>query len=64
MRVLDVQGIGNVLCDPEIAKEDIVDIDDEFLFCLGNLATSANQWFFGAHNFNAYCEAERLPDKK
>ena len=49
---------------PWIAKEDIVDIDDEFLFCLGNLATSANQWFFGAHNFNAYCEAERLPDKK
>ena len=43
LRVLDVQGIGNVLCDPEIPKEDIVDIDDEFLFCLGNLATSANQ---------------------
>ena len=33
LMVLDIQGIGNVLCDPEIATEDIVDIDDEFLFC-------------------------------
>ena len=30
--VLDIQGIGNVLCDPEIATEDIIDIDDEFAF--------------------------------
>ena len=27
---LDIQGIGSVLCDPKIATEDIVDIDDEF----------------------------------
>ena len=47
--VLDIQGIGNILCDPEIAAEDIVDIDDEFLFCLGNLVTNAIQAFLGAH---------------
>ena len=29
--VLDIQGIGNILCDPEIATEDIVDINDGFL---------------------------------
>ena len=34
--VLDIQGIGNILCDPEIVTKDIVNIDDEFLFCLGN----------------------------
>ena len=28
-----LQVIGDVLCGPEIATEDIVDIDDEFLFC-------------------------------
>ena len=47
--VLDIQGIGNILCDPEIAAEDIVDIDDEFLFCLDNLVTNAIQAFLGAH---------------
>ena len=36
LMVLDIQGIGNILCDPEIVTEDIVNIDDEFLFCLGN----------------------------
>ena len=45
--VLDIQGISNTLCDPEIATEDIIDFDDEFLFCLGNLATI--QAFVGAH---------------
>ena len=44
--VLDIQGIGTVLYDREIATENIVDVDDEFLFCLGNLATNAIQAFF------------------
>ena len=39
LMVFDIQGIGIVLCDPEIATEDILDIDDKFLFCLGNLET-------------------------
>ena len=62
--VLDIQDIGNVLRDPEIATEDIVDIDGKFLFCLGNLATNAIQAFPGAHECNAYCEAVNLPDKE
>ena len=64
LMVLDIQGIGNILCDPEIATEHIVDIDDEFLFCLGNLATNAIQAFLGAHECNAYCEAVNIPDKE
>ena len=64
LMVPDIQGIGNVLCDPEIATEDVVDIDDEFLFCLGNLATNTIQAFLGAHECNAYCEAVNLPDKE
>ena len=62
--VLDVQGIGNVLCNPEIAIEEIVDIDDELLFCFGNLATNATQTFLGGHECKAYCEAVNLPDKE
>ena len=62
--VLDIQGIGNILRDPEIATEDIADIDNEFLFCLGNLANKAIQAFLGAPECNAYCEAINLPDKE
>ena len=62
--VLDIQGIGNVLCDPEYAKKDIVDINDKFLFCLGNFATNAIQAFLCVHECNAYSEAVNLPDKK
>ena len=64
--LLVIQGIGNILCDPENATEDIevVDIDDEVLFCLGNLATNAIQEFLGAHECNAYCEVVTLPGKE
>ena len=62
LMVLDIWGIGIILRDPEIATEDIVDIDDDF-FCLGNLAINAIQAFLGAHECNAYCEAANIPDK-
>ena len=61
--VLDIQGIRNILCDPEIAAKDTVHIDDEFLFCLGNLASNAIQAFLGAHESNAYGEVVNIPDK-
>ena len=38
--ILDIQQIGSVICDSEIATENTIDIDNEFLFCLGNLASS------------------------
>ena len=61
--VLDIHCIGKISCDPEIAAEEIVDIDDEFSFCLGNLlVTNAIQPFLDAHQLNAYCEAVNLPD--
>ena len=64
--LLVIQGIGNILCDPENATEDIevVDIDDEVLFCLGDLTTNAIQEFLGAHECNAYCEAVSLQGKE
>ena len=62
--VLNIQGIGNILCEPEIGTEDMVDIDDDFLFCLGDLATNVIQAFLGAHECNAYCQAVNLPDKE
>ena len=64
LMVLDIQGIENVLCDLEVATEDIIDIENEFLFCLGNLSTNAIQVFLGDHECNAYCEAVNVPEKK
>ena len=55
LMVLDIQGIGNLLYDPEIATEDIVDIDYKFLFCLGNSTTI--QAFFSAHECNVSSSA-------
>ena len=49
--VLDIQGIDNILRDPGIATEDILDTDDEFLFCLGNLTTIAIQAFLAIQEF-------------
>ena len=64
LMVLDIHGIGNVFYDPEIATEDTVDIDDEFLFCLSNLAANVIQAYLGVHECDAYCEAVNLPDKE
>ena len=64
LKVLDIRGIGNVLLDTDIATGDIVDIDDEFLFCSGNSTfRNANQAFSGGHECHAYCDAVNLPEK-
>ena len=62
--LLDIQGIGNILCDAEIATEDKLDLDDELLFRLGNLATNVLQAFLGDNECNAYCEAVNITDKE
>ena len=54
LMALDIQGICNILCDPEIAAEGIIDINDEFMFCFGDLAINAIQAFLGSHERNAY----------
>lgn len=60
---LDIQGICSALYDPKIATEDIVDIEDYFLFCLVNLATNTIQGFYGVHECNSCCEAVNLQIK-
>ena len=64
LKLVDIQSIGSILCDHEIATEDIAHMDNEFLFCLSNLTTNDIQAFLGAHEGNAYCEAVNIPDKK
>ena len=64
LMVLDIQGVGNMLCDPEIATEDITDTDEEFYFCIGNLTTLGIQTFLSARVCNAYCEAVNIAIKE
>ncbi len=39
LTVLDIQGSGYTLYDPEIASEELVDDDGNYQFCTGNLST-------------------------
>ena len=55
LMVVDMQGSGNCLVDPEIASKDQV-VDDEYLFSAGNLTKRAIQNFVEAHRCNLYCE--------
>jgi hypothetical protein len=64
--LIDIQGSGYALCDPEIATESLKDDDDndnsEILFCCGNLSTMAIQGFLNEHFCNKYCKMLALSD--
>ena len=52
--LVDIQGFGYTLCDPEIATPSIMD-DSEFQFCSGNLGETAIDNFKEGHICNKYC---------
>ena len=59
MMLLDIQGSGYFLCDPEIATENLIDVDNngsEILFCCGNLSLVAIEAFLNQHMCNKYCK--------
>ena len=45
LMLLDVQGCGSNLDDPEIASSELVDSDNHLLYCAGNLSTEAIECF-------------------
>lgn len=54
--VLDIQGTGYGLCDPEVASTKLLDDDSQtILFCCGNLSTQAIEQFLSEHKCNKYC---------
>lgn len=53
--VVDLQGSGHMLHDPEIATAQIFDSDEEFLFCAGNLNVLAIATFVEAPVCNKFC---------
>nr|CAB3240994.1 eukaryotic elongation factor 2 kinase [Phallusia mammillata] len=60
--LLDVQGTGFQLYDPEIATKDLFCKSDstEIMFCAGNLSAIAINEFVSNHHCNKYCELMNL----
>ena len=52
--ILDMQGSGYHLFDPEIASQKLIE-DEEVLFSTGNLSTTVINNFIRVHNCNVYC---------
>ena len=68
--VLDVQGAGLNLYDPEIASAELTDGDTSLHFCNGSLAEGTIKNFFAKHKCNLYLGScslscyHRHPSKK
>ena len=60
LAVLDIQGSGYTLNNPEIASEELVDDDGNYQFCTGNLSTAAIKHFFKICKCNKYCALLKL----
>ena len=61
LMVVDIQGKGYHLCDPEIASADLRDANDQtILFCSGNLSYTAIERFKEVHVCNEYCTLLKL----
>jgi hypothetical protein len=54
LMILDIQGSGHMLFDPEIATADLIK-DKEVLFCAGNLTEIAINEFISHHSCNEFC---------
>lgn len=58
--LVDVQGVGYSLFDPEIASAQLINDDKEILFTTGNLSGQAISNFIGKNTCNVYCECLKL----
>lgn len=57
LMLLDIQGSGYSLYDPEIATNDLMDAtSNEFYFCCGNCSSLGITTFLNAHECNVYCD--------
>jgi hypothetical protein len=61
--VLDIQGANYSLCVPEIASSQLVDDNENILFCNGNLSSQAIDTFVSQHVCNKFCKLLQLHEK-
>ena len=61
LMLVDIQGAGYNLTDPEIASlTGAFNDENNFLFCAGNYSKEAFTNFFKAHKCNAFCNLLKL----
>lgn len=63
LMLLDIQGSGHTLYDPEIASRQIMDENGKVQFCTGNLSMAAIDNFFSNHSCNKFCTLLKLKEK-
>lgn len=56
LMIVDIQGCGHDLYDPEIASKELIAEGEELMFAAGNLATVAIDKFVAVHECNKFCE--------
>ena len=62
LMILDIQGSGFTLYDPEISTAELIDGDtEELYFCCGNCSCIGIEAFLKSHKCNEYCELIGLP---
>ena len=63
--LLDIQGTGYQLFDPEIATNEVMDEEDEEVyFCCGNCSSVGINAFLASHKCNKYCAMMGLAENK
>ena len=63
LMLLDIQGMGYQLFDPEIATTEVQDEeDDKVYFCCGNCSSVGINAFLASHKCNQYCEMMGLAE--
>ena len=60
LMLLDIQGAGMMLCDPEIASCELLSEDDQYIYCAGNMSLLVICHCKGSHICNKYCIALNL----
>ena len=58
--IVDLQGVGFTLFDPEIASAKLYDEDNSIYFCAGNLSITAIETFLIQHKCNRFCKLLKL----
>lgn len=62
LMLLDIQGSDFTLYDPEIATDNVLDIEtNEMYFCCGNCTTVGMEKFIHDHTCNKFCKLMGLP---
>lgn len=64
LMLLDIQGCGYSLVDPEVASSSLFDENRDLLFTTGNLSEEAIANFRLVHKCNKYCELLKLKKLK